>query len=619
MVNIVRFQSSSQASCIPALEIVREADPIADLWRDHLAPKEMDASYLEHLDIIKPAQTVSEIEDDFVLIDTDELDHEIMRDLSHLRKELNLDEKYTNLLTCIYTLLSGQKIRDTQVIKFEGIKGQNRILFYHLCRTYGYTLAKTVSTRINLRNKTKICFKDIKEALISVAANVKVSDLQALFRDIKRETPHLLCSLQLTCSEKERIRNISSFQELAFEEIQILEQAFRTLPVSGKRVYTYEALECDRTIKWGKSKYQIRDEETLAHIQSIQSLLTNTYELSTSEYHAKRMSYIDLDHQSFVPVPHPEKRASYSYVINRLFNKEDGVVANLMVPLGPKDIESAEHISLNFRGTQAHKHTSNSGSSMLRDMDLWGVGKTTFDRRSKEILAMLTKYLENTSSDPVVLNLHGHSLGGTDVQRALACIIHAIRANTHPSLKKIKTFHLFAHNAPGVEASLNHQFKKDIAELWSTDGSRFIQMHYVQFEKDPVHLAGEVYLGAGTNSSWLERFVVQIDVKDLLNPIASHNSKPFTPLTDLPFSQKIVDEYTPNDLLEKLMQRNFYWDTSNKSCLNITFKLFAWYGSYTLIPLRWIFQAITYGIIYTSIKIYRHFNPKNLATRYYLS
>ena len=554
------------------------------------------------------AQLVHDPEDSFVHIDSDQKVANL--DYDYLDVELGTQ---INLLPYLNEISLLDGLEPDQIIEFKNggivkagdktIKGQKNLFVNFLKATYGSSLAAKIAERYQLNDDSPLTFKQFKEALVGIAARVTIRDVKKLFEEIQKSSRFMLCHYLLSDKDKQSLREAVEFQDLSYSMILKLINCFRRAPQSLKQVSMQKAL-------WGKLIYDEielkqklnlsvncrHDMEVLVANEYLFHLEESELAFAISEHSAKRLAYVSADVGMIFPLLDSLKGPALYEVRSKLKDLNDGVVAHFMTPIRT-DSDSqynsgsgALPIILNFRGTQTSSERMNAFQSLVRDSDPSGVGRTSFSKRKREILDGICAIIETKKENFSKFHLHinGHSLGGVDVQRALALVVSEIaREGHHPNFDLIHKITACAHNSPGIESDVNNQFSINIKQIKCP-----VDLSYVFFDSDPIQIAGSVYLGAQVSSDNFNKKAIELR-SNQKKFIKAHSAKGFDAL-DPQFSRTFLD---PSHDLESIERRLGKWDYWDSVTGRIAHQIFS---TALFVP-----QAVTWGALRLGHTIYR--------------
>jgi hypothetical protein len=479
----------------------------------------------------------------------------------------------TNLLQYLNkTLLKGNlassdviEFKDGSLLKAENpsIKNQRNLLLACLYITFGSSLATKISLRYGLQKDLPLTFGLLKEVLTGIAARVTLDDLKKLFKSIQDRSQTMLCHSMLSLEDRRDLQEAFSFQDLTHKQMQKLLACFRELPQSYEVVSTVKALFGDHFVDkkaLGLSINGKHDLEVLLANSQLLHLDNQELDFAVSEHFAKRLAYVSVDVGMIFPLINNAGQVLLYEVRAKLKDLNDGLVGQFLTPIRA-DLELHDRplpILLNFRGTQTSSERTNACQSIVRDLDPFGIGRSSFDARKAEIIDELKKIIitkkDNYSS--FQLHINGHSLGGVDVQRALALVVSEMAKEAKdPILNRIGSITAGAHNTPGVEADINERFLKDVAKVGIQ-----VDLSYVLFESDPVQMGGSVYLGATSTSKNLNIKMITLS-SDELKYLKVHSAHGFAGAKDR-FERRILDESQGKDELDLRLRKWAYWNMS---------------------------------------------------------
>lgn len=162
--------------------------------------------------------------------------------------------------------------------------------------------------------------------------------------------------------------------------------------------------------------------------------------------------------------------------------------------------------------------------SVMRDVSLRqrassklveGPGRRSFDESRNEIRNNILKIAKNLTSEfpsaPITIQFIGHSLGGTDAQRALAfCTPSLLKINP-----RIESIQLYTFNSPGIEKDIANTFIETVNDHPQT----IFKLRYFKNAHDALQELGAVFLGYSSNG--LSPDNLKISVFKFTAPMAS--------------------------------------------------------------------------------------------------
>jgi len=446
---------------------------------------------------------------------------------------------------------------------------------YFVSETYGVGIMERLSLRFRKKWEQQLTLADVKKALVWIAGNVTVADLQNLCESIQGDEEVRCCENLKTFQPDayDSIKKAGSFKELTPKQIGQLLSVFKTLPTQEGVKETLEVLYGDNledVLKKENDYFNAHDIKMVQTFNQWDKLDMDHYILAVSEYLGKTLAYLELKQGMVVRIPGSKNEATFYQVHGSLKPKKDGVIAHLITPI---DEQQQGVIHLIFRGTSPTGQSLDSGASILRDTSWKGIGRITYEKREEEVVDMVRKYLENTDEKDVVLKISGHSLGGCDTQRAGVSILKAISNSPSDSpWRKIRKLDLIAHNAPRANKGLNTGLKEALAKIEADKTIRLkIEQQYVRFfdEKyeDIVQKAGDTLLGGGLDgkyASFYHRLVANITLPGNKGIEGRHGTRVFNRVLypEGKYEMKILDDCNEEDqdAIEKILTRNYYWN-----------------------------------------------------------
>lgn len=570
-----------------------------------------------------------------------------------VREALGLNPEECNLTSYLSTLTSDWSVatgvqetpitfKDGHIVPIDPSDEEGKKLalkkFLHILKeTYGTELSHVVTYRYKL-NEEVLTLETIKKALIGVAANVKASDLEKLFAEIKKDeisryrASELLKKIDF--AHFEAIKAKSEFKELSSEDIQFLLRAFKTYQLSDSN----EIQSIAGNLSWTLSEKSnsdfclIHDIGLLATLSEWNDLrLELDYEAALSEYIGKTVSYHELKEGMVITLPRKDNTFCFYKVASKLAPKKDAVISFLFVPLMESqdlDPSNGPNVHLTFRGTMPGVNDLDSGGSLYRDQDWTGIGRRAFKARKPEILDMVTSYLEDAK--PSQIHISGHSLGACDTQRGLAFLAsHYANAEETNPLKKIKGLHAAGHNPPRANPTVNLVLKKAVAKISKQEKPIDMSLLYVRyFDKnyeDIVQKCGDVLAGTDTasgpidgndevfkNALFFKRRMIEITMNeenDISGILPRHTTRALNkrryPET---FALKKLDCTNEEDRkdFDKIAARRFEWDEKNYSSMQKVLYGVAWYSSYLVrTPKNYLVRLPFHGFCYLGLEIQR--------------
>jgi len=512
-------------------------------------------------------QPAEEIKMDGSYVFVESMNEENLLELT--RRELNFKGQ-ANLIPYLHDAFEGNQIlKDNQPITFDLENGKilskedvmaARIFCQLLRETYGFNAAERVIQLYKLGELQSLTFLDVKKAMVGLAANVKVSDLKALFDDLKKEKPSRLMALLIPENEKKIICEFESFDRIPphHEALHLLLKAFRTLPIPDPSqesafrtpVFNILAEEKKESQDFREFDQYIHDLKVLSDSalpfaveqRGIKTKLPESLGLETAEHFAKNIGYRELNPGNIAV----QFGNELFELVDEIEQNGDAVFCRLYAPINAKAGKEADplHVHLVMRGTQTTPSSQASGASLARDVEVSGVGKASFNLRANDMKKMLTDYLEQIPEKcPVALSLDGHSLGACDAMRLAVVIAQLFKERPDLAAKVVKVY-VNPQNSPSLDPATNNEFSgllKDL-EIKLPGREGLFDLTISLFDKDPVQrIAYGVYLGAKISSSLLKcRAILLKPPEDFKEGI--HGAKPFTEHADIPFEIKVVDE-----------------------------------------------------------------------------
>lgn len=338
---------------------------------------------LRNVEIPPPA-----VDEDGWVITTEDLLSESRAYLLSQRRDRIAFEGQVNLMPYLCTAIQQGALKDDDLVTFkEGAlvrltpaqgkeaKLAPSIFAYLLSLTYGEELAETVSGRYELNKRGALTWKLLKQCFVGVAANVKVSDLRALFAQLKKcclQDGDFLCALYLTQQQIDRVCAAESFDALTPEQMRILEIPFRTLPYDDQQISTLDLLfqGCAPKLPVWQFDCFCHDAQLLKGLASLNQCNSNYPCLATSEHLSKNLAYIELKVGMLIPLI-LEQKTCYYQVESKLEERGEGVVSVLLCPVNDFQVDGGNAIALHliYRGTELQPARKDPLSSALRDVE----------------------------------------------------------------------------------------------------------------------------------------------------------------------------------------------------------------------------------------------------------
>ncbi len=158
--------------------------------------------------------------------------------------------------------------------------------------------------------------------------------------------------------------------------------------------------------------------------------------------------------------------------------KHNGLNADFLRPMPGQPPETPS--ILLFRGTNDYQ-------SALRDLDPRGIGHSTFDEVSDQIIAEIKREISEDPDAGKTLWVAGHSLGAADAQRAMVSIVDAYKHGALPGLKGVD---LYAYASPKLDRKTCDEWQRVLAESSAAGDALGIRLFFAQHESDYVARAG---------------------------------------------------------------------------------------------------------------------------------
>ncbi|NGX50911.1 MAG: hypothetical protein K1060chlam2_00763 [Chlamydiae bacterium] len=187
---------------------------------------------------------------------------------------------------------------------------------------------------------------------------------------------------------------------------------------------------------------------------------------------------------------------------------ESGLNAYFLTPFDSKKGLPAKLI---FRGT----HDT---ASAHRDFDPSGVGKRVFDRCASRIQDMIASYASRV--DSARIEVIGHSLGGSDAQRA---IINLIDPSNELKFDDIK---LFSFSAPRLDASTINRWNENLNALKEREKQPDFLFNYARHGKDVITWTGAANI-SGTKDFFIPNNHLVVSSKTGFSATPRHHTASF--------------------------------------------------------------------------------------------
>ena len=192
-----------------------------------------------------------------------------------------------------------------------------------------------------------------------------------------------------------------------------------------------------------------------------------------------------------------KQQAIVYYKLNNYINK-NGLNCYFFTPL--KGDFPAQMV---FRGTD-------DAESLSRDIfDPNGIGKTVFDECKNQIAAMIETYCKTTKNPS--LEITGHSLGGSDAQRAtILCLERFNQENNNNSFSLLSRINCFAFCSPKLDQATIKSWEEQIDTLKNHPSPPRIVLNFCYHKDDLLTQAGFKNLYIKENLSFLQENYLQV-------------------------------------------------------------------------------------------------------------
>lgn len=516
-----------------------------------------------------------------------------------------------------------------------------------LAETYSKRLVDLVWNKYEFDKADGLTVGMIKQALVGIASSVRKNDLETLFLGIKHECEddsiksvkvmhsyHYLNAINPSLIKK--ISRLNSFDDLLPKHVEFLLSAFRTLPVMEDKTIKPESLlnvlypnnDLETVLTNNSEAYVFLHDVELLKVLSRSNKLELTgrndvgsneeqHKQAVLEYIAKTLPYSEWTKGMIFSIPNINNKQHF-YVIEAS-SSESGLVATFSVPLNKKqDPFKSERpqIFCKFQGTSSYRQWG-------RNIDHTGIGRSEFERQSKNLLNMLESYLKKDTTEDIDLHSLGHSLGSADSKRFGNLVTETVASDNNGIFDKVKSLEITTHNAPMTEQSLNTRFKKAVASLHKKNNPLSIKLNYIRFKNDIVQDCGDVAPGSDWDgyaievngkkmdnlfydTPFLERKITIIDLEEekAKTILGLHSTRVFDPLSGPPVKWKVESKYDGRDktsieIIERILAGRYYYNPNEDSLLNrarwvatypseVTFNLIHRCLNYALyLPLSW--------------------------------
>jgi hypothetical protein len=534
------------------------------------------------------------------------------------------DEKFKgsyNLIGQFYQLIKGSKgklpsdalltINDEGVLCVEqdeldgSIPPSVNLFIQMLKETYGIDLANRIVNRYFKDDNAHLTLKEltletVKKAFVGAAVNASIEDMKKLFKDIHDDFKGILpmrCGELLSQEMIQTIKQTNDFDKLSAEQLLILRSAFTLIPdQDGNYQSTLYSIRNDQNEQSALNFDHFQHDVELLHLfPETLNLQVDDIKLSLSEHIAKGLVYQELQQGMMIPLLNEESQTSMHYVHGHLEHKGDAVIAELITPVNGNNRYStttdASDVFLAFRGTSPNPSGKASGASLARDLDSTGVGKSAFKARELEIIEMVEAYLTSDGcADQITLNISGHSLAACDTQRALLLISKKVAESSDDSpWRKIRDIVVHTHNSPRLDNATAQEFVDVIKQIEEKVEKKELQLNidithvriFDQKGEDMIQTLWYQLLGAHIKeSSILNKRIVNMEFDDPDLGMLGRHGAIGCKKNSLSHTKSIIDDDTPDDLLQKELCQRYYWDDSeDKSAMQAAWQIVSWYAS----------------------------------------
>lgn len=402
--------------------------------------------------------------------------------------KMSLKEKpYANLPAVREEDLVGALLLDSPVnIKEQEITAEQ--FFHFASEVFGEDLTRRVQSWGKFILPEKNLEKgDFLHALAAIGHATTLNDLAYLLKQVREGK----VDLELSSTEQD-------VSKLPAEDIKKLVAFFRNpLPhLTKEATVLWEELNLDqhpidsKRVAYTKYEYYINQLEKEA--KTLTSEEKKLLPFASSEQLAKFVGYAKPDtlcEGMIIPV-FTGYNIEYYTLKNHINTK--GLHCCLFTPLNKGLPLPAQMI---FRGTDGIE-------SLKRDLlDPNGIGKTVFDNYAPQIAKIVNSYCESTTNP--VLEIAGHSLGGSDSQRATALCVELF--NNPSSLVEVcnESFEAISRlSRISCSAFCSPKLDAPTIELWETEIEK-LSNSQLKLELNFAHHANDLVTWAGYQNLYI--------------------------------------------------------------------------------------------------------------------
>jgi Lipase (class 3) len=239
---------------------------------------------------------------------------------------------------------------------------------------------------------------------------------------------------------------------------------------------------------------------------------------AVSEQLARVLAYVEPDticESMVIPIPVFTKQQDIVYYQLKDHINEKGLHCYLFTPL-----KGDFPAQLVFRGTDDIE-------SLSRDvLDLNGIGKTVFDEYKDQIAAMIETYCRTTEKPS--LEITGHSLGGSDAQRAtIFCLERFNQENNNGSISRLSRINCFAFCSPKLDQATVKSWEEQLDILKSHSSPPRIGLNFCYHKNDLLTQVGFKNIYIKENLSFLQENYLQITSDSGILATNTHHREPF--------------------------------------------------------------------------------------------
>ncbi|NGX42964.1 MAG: hypothetical protein K940chlam7_01254 [Chlamydiae bacterium] len=331
---------------------------------------------------------------------------------------------------------------------------------------YGETVASRVLEYYKLSDNA-ISGRDLSALLVGIVVNLTYKDLKVIYEKGSDGNAFEMLGDEQLCRELQKVRDINGNLFRADSSMKYQKQFAQDL----------ELLERFRTVDEYGEDIPVKDLKKLSY----------------TEYLARLIAY-GLFHQGSakfpdgILIPVYDKKGNLQLKEAYILVSEKGIHGAIIKPVIIDSEQEKAKAQVIFRGTHCR-------DSLLRDIGPFfvGPGKRSFKEKRDHITEETFKHIEQMVEKSeegelkVCVEFIGHSLGGTDAQRALEYFAYQLKTKEN---HRVAGVNLYAFNSPNVES--------DVAEglIDSVDQLKIpVRLRYFDVHNDPIQEFGTKRLG----------------------------------------------------------------------------------------------------------------------------